>query len=154
VLAAAFILAGSLTVPAMAHAAADLPGALHPLAAQTSDEAIRSDLAAIDGWHAKVDTLPGSPKDLWRAAAARAWLTVARAEYLDDDRTGFPQAAFARAVALIGEIEAGKSPVTRLTVPAAAPPAGTVKVADSLYAVLGSLKHHPYFLCAAEELAN
>ena len=48
------------------------------LGAQRSDEIIARDLAAIDVWNAKLDSLPGAANDPWRAAAARAWLDAAQ----------------------------------------------------------------------------
>src|SRR5436309_14873702 len=78
-----------------------LPRTLHPLSARTSDEAVAADLATIDAWQRQLDTLPGAFKDVWRWASAKAWLDAARIEYEDNDRTGFPQAAFTRAVSLV-----------------------------------------------------
>ncbi len=134
--------------------ASELPRALHSLAAQTSDEAVTGDLAAMDAWQARLDSLPGATTDLWRAAAARAWLNVARAEYQDGDATGFPQAAFTRAVSLVGQIASGASPVSFETVPSAAPPRGSLRVDDSLYVELERMKRDPGFLCAADQLAQ
>lgn len=158
-LAAAFtLLAWAFAAPAHAaarsHAAAPLPRALHRLSGQTSDEVIAADLAAIDAWGTALDTLAGAAKDSWRTASARAWLSVARTEYLDNDRTGFPQAAFERAVSLVAQIESGTAPLTYQTVPSALPPHGSIRVADSLYAELERLKRDPRFPCGAEELAK
>jgi outer membrane protein OmpA-like peptidoglycan-associated protein len=134
--------------------AAALGHTLHPLAHQTSDAVIAGDLALIDAWRARLDSLPGTAQDPWRAAAARGWLEAARQEYLDNDRTGFPQAAFERAVAMVGQIENGTEPASNQSVATAVPPRGTVRVADSLYVRLERMKRDPNFLCAATELAN
>ena len=145
----------TLALAAALPAAADrLPRALHDLAHQTSDAAVDQDLAAIDAWQARLDSLPGASGDLWRTATARAWLQVARVEYQDLDRTGFPQAAFTRAVSLVAQIASGVEPVSYETVPSAAPPHGSLRVADSLYAQLDRMKRDPGFLCAADELAQ
>src|SRR5439155_6130115 len=89
-----------------------------------------------------------------RTAAARAWLEVARAEYTDNDRTGFPQAAFVRAVSLVAQIERGVEPVTHQTVPSALPPRGSARVAHTLYLQLEHMKRDPRFRRAAEDLAK
>jgi outer membrane protein OmpA-like peptidoglycan-associated protein len=142
------------SAPAAAHAIGGLPTSLTPLERHTTDRVIARDLDAIDAWQAKVATLPGAGADVWRAAAARAWLDAARVEYTDNDQQGFPQAAFERAVGLIGEIEAGKAPVDSANAPAAVIPRGSTRVADALYARLDSLKHNPGFRCAREPLAQ
>ena len=131
-----------------------LPRTLTPLRRQTSDRVIAGDLDAIDEWQAKLDSLPGAGADVWRAAGARAWLNAAQVEYTDNDRQGFAGAAFERGVALISEIEKGAAPVDSANAPKAVIPRGSVKVADSLYAQLESLKHNPGFRCAREPLAQ
>jgi len=127
---------------------------LSPLDEQTSDPVIERDLDALDGWQARLDSLPGAGQDVWRAASARAWLEAARVEYTDNDRQGFPQAAFERAVALISDLQAGKAPVDSSNAPVAQVPRGSVRLVDSLYARLDSLKHNPGFRCAREPLAR
>lgn len=131
-----------------------LPQTLTPLGKQTTDRAIARDLDAIDGWQAKLDSLPGAAEDVWRAAGARAWLDAARVEYTDNDRQGFAGAAFERGVALVSEIEKGAAPVDSVNAPKAVIPRGSLKVADSLYTHLESLKHNPGFRCAREPLAQ
>ena len=149
--------AAAVAVTALACAArldaAPLGRVLHPLSAQTTDQAIASDLALLDAWQAKLDGLTGADQDLWRRYAARDWLDLARHEYQDNDRTGFPQAALTRAITLIGEIERGAAPLTSKTVPAATLTTGSLRVAESLYVALDHLKRDPGFLCAADELA-
>ena len=131
-----------------------LPRTLSELREQTTDSRIAADLDAIDGWAAKASALPGATADAWRAAAAKAWLEAAEAEYTDNDRQGFPQACFERAVALVSEIESGKAPVDSSNAPAAVVPRGSMKVADSLYARLAQLKVNPGFRCAREPIAR
>jgi outer membrane protein OmpA-like peptidoglycan-associated protein len=133
---------------------ASLGRTLHPLSRQTTDQAIASDLALFDAWRAKLDALPGAVRDPWRREAAIAWLEVARQEYGDNDRTGFPQTALARAIALVEAIEHGEKPLTFETVPAGPTAPRTLPVAESLYVELERMKHDPSFLCAAEELAR
>ena len=154
---AALMAAGAWT--AVAHGAPStwdplLPHALAPLSAQTSDEVIARDLGAIDGWERVLATLPGARNDPWRSASARAWLRAAREEYEDNDRQGFPQAAFAQAVTLIDEIERGAAVATYDNPPPPANVAGSVRVADSLQSRLRRLEHNPGFKCAIEELAD
>ena len=141
-------------VPAELRPAATLTRTLSPLPAQTTDAGIARDLDAIDAWQAKLANLPGASDDVWRAAAAKAWLEAARVEYTDNDLHGFPQAAFERAVALVSDIEAGKAPVDSSNAPPAVIPRGSTRVADSLYAKLDSLKHNPGFRCAREPIAQ
>jgi outer membrane protein OmpA-like peptidoglycan-associated protein len=131
-----------------------LPRTLSPLGKHTSDETIARDLWALEAWRTKLDALPRVGEDVWRAAAAKAWLEAARVEYTDDDRQGFPQAAFEQAVALISEIEAGTAPVDSANAPPARSVRGSTRVADSLYARLESLKHNPGFRCGREPLAQ
>ena len=140
--------------PAHAAGADSLPHALSPDRARITDEVIARDLGAIDGWRARLDTLPGAAGDPWRAAAARDWLTLARAEYTDRDAQGVADAAFGKAVALVGEIQSGAPPMTYETVPAAAVITGSTRVRADLWQRLDSLKHDPQFLCAAAEIAR
>ncbi len=127
---------------------------LAPLSAQTSDAVIARDLAALDAWSAKLDSMPGAADDPWRSTAARRWLEAARTEYTDNDRHGFPQAAFERAVTLITELDRHAPVPTNEAPPPEVGMAGSVRVADSLYATLWTLKHAPGFRCAMPELAN
>lgn len=144
------VLALSATAPAAVAAPT-----LHPLPARLSDEVIASDLAAIDGAGARLDSLAkAGPVDPWRAAAAREWLTAARTEYTDRDRTGFDSGAFGRAVALIDEIAAHADTVTHASVPAWTDVKGTVQVTPEMQAALESLKRHEGFPCAREEIAR
>jgi len=151
---AALLLAAVPAAVRAESAPSGLPRTLTPLPAQTSDEVIARDLAAIDGWQAKLDSLPAATADEWRTAAAKAWLEAARIEYSDDDRTGFPQAAFEHAVRLISDLEASKAPVDSANAPPATIPRGSLRVADSLYARMESLKHNPGFRCARAPLAE
>ncbi len=127
---------------------------LAPLSAQTNDAVIARDLAALDAWSAKLDSMPGAADDPWRSTAARRWLEAARSEYTDNDRQGFPQAAFERAVTLITELDRHAPVPTNEAPPPEVGMAGSVRVADSLYATLWTLKHAPGFRCAMPELAN
>jgi len=147
------VLAVALVCAAPAAAAA-AGRALHPLAARTTDQAIASDLALMEGCRARLESLPGAAHDPWRRYAAIAWLEAAREEYLDNDRTGFPENAFARAARLADAIGRGDTPLSYETVPAAPPPPASLPGAESLYVELERMKHDPGFLCAAEELAR
>src|SRR5439155_8220703 len=122
--------------------------------ARTPDQVIASDLALMEGCRARLESLPGAAHDPWRRYAAIAWLEAAREEYLDNDRTGFPENAFARAARLADAIGRGDTPLSYETVPAAPPPPASLPGAESLYVELERMKHDPGFLCAAEELAR
>jgi len=127
---------------------------LAPLAAQLTDEIIERDYAAMDALEAHLASLAGAEADPWRATAARSWIDAARHEYQDQDPTGFPQAAFARAAGLVREIEAGSPPHTIETLPPTVPPRGSARIADSLYVELDELKRHPGMTCAAAAIAE
>lgn len=131
-----------------------LARSIHALTRQSSDETIAADLALMDAWRTRLDSLADARLDPWRMYAARAWLDAAGAEYVDNDRTGFPQAAFVRAVAMIEALREHATPTSSEHVPAAAPPTGSVRVADSLYAALERMKRGAGLRCAPEELAN
>jgi outer membrane protein OmpA-like peptidoglycan-associated protein len=123
-----------------------------PLRERTSDEVIARDLGWIDELKAKLAALTGNP-DPWRVAGARLWLDAAREEYLDNDETGFEQAAFAAASALVAALESGAEPVTKETVPAAQLLSGSVRLRSELWDKLENLKRDEGFQCAAPELA-
>src|SRR2546425_6935276 len=114
------VLAVALVCAAPA-AAAPAGRSLHPLSARTTDQVIASNLALMDACRARLESLPGAAHDLWRRYAAIAWLEAAREEYLDNDRTGFPEFAFARAAGLADAIGRGETPLSYETVTAAPP---------------------------------
>lgn len=152
------LLAAGAALPVTAFAAASdaLPATLHPLAQRTSDETIASDLAAIAGCRTALQAAvqAGGPQP-WRQAFAEAWLDAARNEYTDDDRTGFAEGAYQRALAIVREIEAGAAPVTHESVPVAADSVpGSLRVMPELWTELQRLKRHPGFQCAEVQIAR
>lgn len=154
-----FALAFLAALPVAAFAAAGsaaLPDTLHPLHQRMSDEVIAADLGAIDGartaLQAAVQVHGPQP---WRQAFAEAWLDAARTEYTDDDRTGFAEGAYRRALAIVREIEAGVAPVTHESVPVAADSVpGSMRVMPELWTELQRLKRHPGFKCAEVQIAR
>lgn len=127
---------------------------LTPLAGRTSDEVIARDLDLIAAWRARLDALPGAASDPWRATSARAWLDLAREEYTDNDETGFVDAAFDHARALIRAIEAGEPPIDPTNPPRVELPRGAMRVRGDLWQVLERLRLDPGFPCAMEALVN
>ena len=154
-----FALAFLAAFPVAAFAAANsaaLPDTLHPLRQRTSDEVIAADLGAIDGARAALAAaVQQHGAQPWRQAFADAWLDAARTEYTDDDRTGFAEGAYRRALAIVREIESGAAPVTHESVPVAADSiTGSTHVKPELWTELQRLKRHPGFKCAEVQIAR
>ncbi len=123
--------------------------------ARVSDPAIAGDLRTIDAWRARVDAQPDS-LGIYGRAKARAWLTLARAEYTDNDRTGDAERALANAVALYHAMN-GASGIDSAAFAAASArslPRPEHLAAGDIDARIATLKTHPGFHCAEEEVAR
>jgi outer membrane protein OmpA-like peptidoglycan-associated protein len=123
--------------------------ALHPERRRITDEAIAADEAAMEKFASHLAALsPGeSPDRVYRLAAAKAWLALARDQYRLNDRSGLVDDAFARAAAF------GTSLEGRVASPPSGPVRGTTPVRPELWALADSLKKGEGFRCAAEAIA-
>jgi outer membrane protein OmpA-like peptidoglycan-associated protein len=144
--AAVLVCTVALAQPAMAGG-----GSLKPLQGRTSDGVVAADLGRIAALGESLDR--GPQEDRWRVALAKGLLTAARTEYLEDDRTGFPAAAFQQAERLAGEVASGAEAPSQANLPQPLAIGGTARGQAELWQRLQALKEGAGFRCAAGELA-
>ena len=117
------------------------------VSARLTDGVIAEDLERIDRQEAEVRSLNGlgDAAAEYAVAKARAWMTVARTEYTDNDRSGFATHAFAQARSLAEAVRDARLEGVLAT--GQAP--GSDLVRPDLWRVATEPKEHAWFSCTA-----
>lgn len=115
-----------------------------------TDEAIRSDHLGIAAVQKRIRALndAGRPIADYSLSKAQCWLDTAFHEYSRNDRTGYPQAALDESRSLVAALEVGSAPPATTTLVA-----GATRLREDLWARAESLKKHPGFRCAQQQVA-
>jgi outer membrane protein OmpA-like peptidoglycan-associated protein len=115
-----------------------------------TDEAIRSDHLGIAAVQKRIHALndAGRPIADYHLSKAQCWLDTAFHEYSRNDRTGYPQAALDESRSLVAAMEAGSTPPSTTALVA-----GARRLREDLWARAETLKKHPGFRCAQQQVA-
>jgi outer membrane protein OmpA-like peptidoglycan-associated protein len=133
--------------------AAQAVSAAEPLNApdkRYTDEAIRSDHLGIAAVQKRIHALndAGRPIADYNLSKAQCWLDTAFHEYSRNDRTGYPQAALDESRSLVAAMEAGATPSSTTALVG-----GATRLREDLWARAATLKKHPGFRCAQQQVA-
>ena len=125
-------------------------GVLTPERDRITDQAVVHDMSVFDALGAKLDSLRGGTSGTYREALARGWLTFAREEYADADRTPVVDQALAEATRQTQRLAQGDWRGAPDSMP---PIAGGRRVREDLWQKVAELAADPGFGAAQREVA-
>lgn len=124
--------------------------ALRPQQQRISHEAIHADHNAFVKAQGRIKTLndQGIEVDSYHLSKAQCWLDTSFHEYTRNDRGGYPRAALAESLKIVGALEAGKDPGWETPLVNQAE-----KLRPDLWARYDALRQSAGFHCAAQATA-
>lgn len=126
---------------------------LTPAASRISDERILTDRQTLEGAQQRLRKLneSGIPQNSYSLAKAQCWLDTAKAQYQENDRTGYIEESLTEAVKIAHALEADKNARAGYDTPLVA---RSSKVRDDLWAQLSNYKSQPASMaCNARTVA-
>lgn len=149
--------AGCASAPDQASApgpAAQATG-LAPQAARITDERIVSDRRTLEAVQQRLRALSeaGVPQSDYALAKAQCWLDSAKAQYHENDRTGYVEESLAESMKLVAQLEADRSASARRVGWDTPHVARSTRLREDLWGRIGALKQSPALACGAQALA-
>lgn len=126
---------------------------LNPQAARITDERIHADRETLDGVQLRLRRLneSGIPQNSYGLAKAQCWLDTARAQYHENDRTGYIEESLTEAVKIAQSLEADKNASAGLDTPLVA---RSARLRDDLWMRLAGHRNNPASMaCNARTVA-
>ena len=139
-----------MVVMVLADSAHAQSATLQPAEQRISQQAIRADHDSYQATQGRIRALndKGVRVDNYHLSKAQCWLDTSFHEYTRNDRGGYPQAALAESVKLIGALENGSDPGWETPLVN-----GAEKLRPDLWAKYDALKQAGGFSCAAQATA-